>query len=187
MPEPDIASPMTEDARRGVYLGLGANLGADPAGTIVAALDRLDREPGIRVLRRSRLYRAPAWGPIPQPDYVNAVAELATALPAVALVERLLAVERALGRRRDGPRYGPRTIDLDLLVDGELVLDQPGASVPHPRIAERAFVLKPLVELAPRLLIPGLGAAAGLLAALGRAADAVCPIDCGVARPQAYP
>lgn len=162
--------------RRGIYVGLGANLGADPAQAILDALAALDREPGLRVLRRSRRYRTPPWGPLPQPDYVNAVAELAASLPTSAIVERLLAVERGLGRERAGPRYGPRTIDLDLLLDGDRVLTVPGVSVPHPRIAERAFVLVPLAELDPEVVVPGIGSARNLMAALGDGAREIHPI-----------
>jgi 2-amino-4-hydroxy-6-hydroxymethyldihydropteridine diphosphokinase len=163
--------------RRGVYVGLGANLGPDPAAAILAALDCLDREPCIRVLRRSRLYRAPPWGPVPQPDFVNAVAEIATTLATPDVVGRLLAVERRLGRRREGPRFGPRTIDLDLLLDGGRVVAEPGVAVPHPRLSERAFVLKPLTEIDPDVQVPGHGLASALLSGLGDAADAVRPIE----------
>lgn len=170
-------SAATGDWRRGVYIGLGANLGPDPGQTLLDALTALDREPGLRVLRRSRRYRTPPWGPVPQPDYVNAVAELAAALPTTAIVERLLAVERRLGRERDGPRFGPRTIDLDLLLDGAAVVDAPGATVPHPRIGERAFVLVPLVELDPEVVVPGAGSVRELLGALGPEAAQARPVE----------
>lgn len=171
--------PAPGDWRRGVYVGLGANLGPTPGDTILAALDALDHESGIRVLRRSSLHRSPPWGPVPQPDYVNAVAEVATTRPTAQLMECLLDVERALGRRRDGPRYGPRTIDLDLLVDGEAIVDAPGVSVPHPRIAGRAFVLVPLAELDPDVVVPGVGVVRELLAALGPEAAQVRPLGRG--------
>lgn len=164
---PNAADALPVGWRRGVYLGLGANLGASPAHNILEALDVLDREPGLHVLRRSRLYRSPPWGPVPQPDYVNAVAEVATGLATASILRSLLDVERALGRRRDGPRFGPRTIDLDLLLDGDRVVDLPGVTVPHPRLAERAFVLVPLGELSPDAVVPGAGALRDLLAALG--------------------
>lgn len=162
--------------RRGVYVGLGANLGPDPGATMLAAIEALDREPGLGVMRCSRLYRAPPWGPIPQPDYVNAVVELMCMLPTIEVVGRLLAVERDLGRRREGPRFGPRTIDLDLLLDGAAVVDAPGVSVPHPRIALRAFVLVPLAELDPEAVVPGIGCVRELLAALGPEAEHVSPL-----------
>ena len=101
-----------------------------------------------------------------QPRFVNAVVALETELGPRELLEQLLAVERALGRTRDGPRYGPRTIDLDLLVYGDDAFDEPGLHVPHPRLAERRFVLEPLFELAPDLVIPGAGPVSALLAGL---------------------
>jgi len=168
--------PAPRDWRRGVYLGLGANLGPRPGDTILTALGALDREPGIRVLRRSSLYRSPPWGPVPQPDYINAVAEIATTRSTAELIECLLTVERALGRRRDGPRYGPRTIDLDLLVDGEIIVNASWVTVPHPRIADRAFVLVPLAELDPDVIVPGVGVVRELLAALGPEAAQVRPL-----------
>jgi 2-amino-4-hydroxy-6-hydroxymethyldihydropteridine diphosphokinase len=156
------------DGRRGVYIGLGANLG-DPGVQLRAALDLLDREPGVHVLRASHGYRTPPWGPVPQPPYLNAVAELACSLEAGALLERLLAVERALGRTRDGARWGPRTIDLDLLLDGVQVHDLPGCRVPHPRLHQRAFVLVPLAELAAAADVPGQGTVAQCLQRLPQA------------------
>jgi len=152
-------------ALRGVYIGLGGNLD-DPAAQIRAALAALDRIPGTRVLAASPLYRSPAWGPVPQPAYLNAVAELETALAPDALLHELLAIERALGRDRSEARYGPRRIDLDLLLFANRSIDAPGLRVPHPRLAQRAFVLVPLVELAPALEVPGLGKAHDLLARL---------------------
>ena len=101
-----------------------------------------------------------------QPLFLNAVAELETILDARALLERLLEVERELGRVRSGERWGPRTIDLDLLVYGSASIDEGGFTVPHPRLHERLFVLEPLAELAPDLLVPGHGDVASLLARL---------------------
>ena len=97
---------------------------------------------------------------------MNAAARLSTELSPHALLESLLAVERALGRTRDGPRFGPRTIDLDLLLYDGAVVDEPGLTVPHPRLAERRFVLEPLAELDPGLIVPGRGPLVELLAAL---------------------
>jgi 2-amino-4-hydroxy-6-hydroxymethyldihydropteridine diphosphokinase len=159
---------LDHDGRRGVYIGLGANLG-DPVAQLRAALDALDREPGVRVLRVSHAYVTPPWGPVPQPDYVNAVAELACGLDAGVLLDRLLAVERALGRSREGERWGPRTIDLDLLLDGAHVHDLPGCRVPHPRLHQRAFVLVPLAELAAATEVPGQGTVAQCLGQLPHA------------------
>ena len=101
-----------------------------------------------------------------QPRFLNAVLALETDLGPRELLDRLLAVELELGRRRDGPRYGPRTIDLDLLVYGDEVVDEPGLHVPHPRLAERRFVLEPLFELDPDLVVSGVGRVSALLAGL---------------------
>jgi 2-amino-4-hydroxy-6-hydroxymethyldihydropteridine diphosphokinase len=151
------------------YVGLGANLGDAPA-TLRAAFAELDRLPGTRCSGASRLYRTPAWGVTDQPDFINAVAALDTTLAPQALLDALLAVERSFGRTRlaDGSdRWGPRTLDLDILLHGDARIDAPGLHVPHPRLHERAFALVPLVELAPALVIPGVGPAAEALARLG--------------------
>lgn len=141
------------------FLGLGANLG-DPETQILDAVRRLDRVPGIRVCRLSPAYRSTAHGP-PQPDYVNAAVEIETTLSPQLLLEVALQVERAMGRRRDGSRWGPRPIDIDLLLFDDVVLQgasaEPALAVPHPRIAERRFVLQPLCDLAPNLVHPVLG------------------------------
>jgi 2-amino-4-hydroxy-6-hydroxymethyldihydropteridine diphosphokinase len=148
------------------YVGLGANLG-DREGTIRAALARLDREPGISVRHVSRLRETEPVGPVTdQPRFLNGVAELETTLRAEELLQALLGVEAALGRTREGPRGGPRTIDLDLLLYGEAQLEAPGLTVPHPRLAERRFVLEPLAELAPGLKVPGKGTLEALLSRL---------------------
>ena len=106
------------------------------------------------------------WGYADQPRFLNAVAELETDEPPRALLARLLEIERELGRTREGPRYGPRTIDLDLLLYGDDRLDEPGLGLPHPRLHERAFVLEPLAELAPELVVPGFGPVKALLSRL---------------------
>jgi 2-amino-4-hydroxy-6-hydroxymethyldihydropteridine diphosphokinase len=103
------------------------------------------------------------WGLEEQPRFLNAVAELETTLSPRALLDRLLEIERGLGRTRDGPRWGPRTIDLDLLLFGSESIDEPGLTVPHPRLHERLFVLEPLAELDPELEIPGRGPVRALL------------------------
>lgn len=150
------------------FIGLGANLG-DPAGRVRAAFASLQALPASQLLKTSRLYRTPAWGVTAQPDFINAVAMIQTALPAPALLEALLDIERLAGRdrRSDGSdRWGPRTLDLDLLLYGDAVIDQPGLRVPHPHLHERAFVLLPLVEIAPDTHIPGVGPACRSLAAM---------------------
>jgi len=141
------------------YVGLGANLG-DREAAIRRAAELLGAE------RLSTLRETEPWGYADQPRFLNAVAELETEEEPRALLERLLAIERELGRVREGPRYGPRTIDLDLLLYGELQLDEPGITVPHPRLHERGFVLEPLVELAPELDVPGRGPVKALLSRL---------------------
>ena len=139
-----------------VFLGLGANLG-DPAATLVAARDALARLPQSRLLDSSALYRtAPVGGPPGQPDYANAVVALATALPPRELLAACIAIEERFGRQRQ-ERWGPRTLDIDLLLYGERVLDEPDLIVPHPRLHRRRFVLAPLCELAPRQVHPLLG------------------------------
>lgn len=143
------------------YVGLGANIG-DPEAQLGAALASLARLTATRVLARSRLYRSPPWGVLEQPPFINAVAALATALSARELLDALLAIERAAGRERR-ERWGPRVLDLDLLLHGDLELDQPGLRLPHPQLHRRAFVLVPLAEIAPDLVVPGQGALLDLL------------------------
>ncbi len=148
------------------FVGLGGNVG-DAKAALRAAFAELDALPGTRLLRASRLYRTPAWGVEDQPDFVNAAAMLETALSAQELLGRLLAIEREHGRDREtGLRWGPRTLDLDLLLYGDAVLDEPGLHVPHPRLHERAFALVPLAEIAPEAVIPGIGRIADALAKL---------------------
>jgi len=147
-------------------IGLGGNLG-DAATTLRQAFDALGALPGTRLLRVSRLYRTPAWGLTAQPDFINAVAVVETTLAPLALLEHLLAIERRFGRVRvDGERWGPRTLDLDLLLHGEARLDVPGLQLPHPRLHERAFALVPLVEAWPDAVIPGIGSAQACLDAM---------------------
>jgi 2-amino-4-hydroxy-6-hydroxymethyldihydropteridine diphosphokinase len=141
------------------YVGLGSNLG-DREAQILQAAELLD------LRRLSRIIETEPWGVVDQPRFLNAVGELETALEARALLDRLLEIERRMGRVRTGPRWGPRTIDLDLLLYGDEVLDELGLAVPHPRLHERSFVLEPLAELAPALKIPGNGTVQALLAKL---------------------
>jgi 2-amino-4-hydroxy-6-hydroxymethyldihydropteridine diphosphokinase len=135
------------------YVGLGANVG-NRRDNLDRAVELLARDPGIRVVAVSTVRETDPVGYVDQPRFLNAVAALDTDLAPRKLLDRLLAVERALGRKRTGPRFGPRTIDLDLLVYGDETVDEPGLTVPHPRLAERRFVLEPLAELAPDLVLP---------------------------------
>ncbi|WP_017916970.1 2-amino-4-hydroxy-6-hydroxymethyldihydropteridine diphosphokinase [Xanthomonas sacchari] len=138
-------------------IGLGGNLG-DAQATLRAALAALDTLPQTRLLRASQLYRSPAWGREDQPDFINAAALVTTTLPAPDLLQALLDLEHRHGRQRlPGERWGPRTLDLDLLLYAEAVIDLPGLQVPHPFLHQRAFVLLPLAEIAADAVIPGHG------------------------------
>ncbi len=137
-----------------VFVGLGANLD-DPIAQVKTALAELARLPQTRLLAASPLYRTPPMGPPGQADYVNAVAELSTSLAPHALLDELQRLERA-HRRVRAERWGPRTLDLDLLLYGDATLADERLSVPHPGLATRAFVLLPLADLAPELRVPGL-------------------------------
>ncbi|HEX7965817.1 MAG TPA: 2-amino-4-hydroxy-6-hydroxymethyldihydropteridine diphosphokinase [Gammaproteobacteria bacterium] len=150
------------------YVGLGANLQA-PASQVRRALDELAAVPNTRVTARSPLYKSPPLGPQDQPDYVNAAAAVETALAPLELLAALRAIEAAHGRRRDGTRWGPRSLDLDLLIYGDVTMQTPELTLPHPGVPERAFVLYPLHDIAPALVIPGLGAVSELRARLGDA------------------
>lgn len=147
------------------YIGLGANLG-DRRGTIERALELLAAAPGVEMLAVSTLRETDPVGFENQPKFLNGAAAVETALPAGELLGVLLRIERELGRTREGPRFGPRTIDLDLLLYGDAELDEPGLTVPHPRLHERRFALEPLVELAPGVVVPGRGAVDELLRGL---------------------
>jgi 2-amino-4-hydroxy-6-hydroxymethyldihydropteridine diphosphokinase len=141
------------------YIGLGSNLGdRERLITEAAAL--------IGAVRLSTLIETEPWGYGNQPLFLNAVAELETRLTPRQLLDHLLDVERRLGRERVGPRWGPRTIDLDLLLYGDETIDEPGLVVPHPQLAKRDFVLQPLAELVPSLKIPGIGTVQDALAGL---------------------
>lgn len=118
----------------------------------------------MTLMRQSRLYRSAAWGVRDQPDFVNAVVEIETILSARDLLETLLDLERRFGRVRNTARWGPRILDLDLLVYGDRTIDEPGLRIPHPHLQERAFVLLPLADIAKHLGIPGYGTVASLLA-----------------------
>jgi 2-amino-4-hydroxy-6-hydroxymethyldihydropteridine diphosphokinase len=147
------------------FIGLGANIG-NRRRTLAAALAALADEPGIEVVGVSSIRETDPVGVVDQPRFLNAAAALETELSARELLDRLLDVERRLGRTRTGPRFGPRTIDLDLLVYGDEEIDAPGLAVPHPRLHERRFALEPLRELDPGLVVPGRGPVGALLAGL---------------------
>lgn len=147
-------------------VAIGANIG-DPAAQVGAALDALAQLPDTHLTARSALYRSAAMGP-PQPDYCNAVCLLSTALSAHALLAACHRIEHAAGRRRTDTRWLPRELDLDVLVYGDRVFDEPGLRVPHPGVSERNFVLVPLAEIAPDLVIPGHGPVAALADGCGR-------------------
>lgn len=145
------------------HVALGANLG-DPRAQVLAAIEALAALPRTQLLARSRLYLTPPWGVTAQPPFVNAVAQLDTQLSPDDLLDEMLRLEREAGRMRDGERWGPRTLDLDLLLYGDTMCDDERLTLPHPRIAGRAFVLLPLADLDPDLEIPGQGRVADLLA-----------------------
>jgi 2-amino-4-hydroxy-6-hydroxymethyldihydropteridine diphosphokinase len=144
------------------YVGLGSNLG-DRAGTIRRALELLAARDDVEVEAVSTLRETDPVGYLDQPPFLNGAAALRTTLAPRALLEALLDVERELGRTRGGPRFGPRTIDLDLLLYGGETLDEEGLRIPHPRLHERRFVLEPLAELDPEPVVPGRGAVRALL------------------------
>ncbi len=160
------------------FVGLGSNLDG-PERRVAQALQSLARLPQARLVRHSRLYRTAPWGRSEQPDFINAVAEVATTLAPRTLLDTLLALERAQGRQRDGSRWGPRTLDLDLLAFDAVHLDEPGLTLPHPHLAERAFVLLPLAEIAPDWVIPGKGRVGDLAARVD--AQGCVPIEPGAA------
>jgi 2-amino-4-hydroxy-6-hydroxymethyldihydropteridine diphosphokinase len=147
------------------FVGLGANLG-DREATILRALAALAADPDVDVVRVSSLRETEPVGYLDQPGFLNGAVELETELRPRELLVRLLEIERSLGRTREGPPLGPRTIDLDLLLYGEERIAEAGLQIPHPRMHERAFVLEPLVELDPGLVLPGRGPLKSLLAAL---------------------
>ena len=149
-----------------VFVGLGSNLG-DREGTLRAAVGRLRHLPETEVLRVSTLRNTDPVGNVDQPRFLNGAVVLETGLSARQLLGRLLELERAFGRDRISvPAQGPRTLDLDLLLYGDDVIDEPGLEVPHPRLHERGFVLEPLAELDPALEVPGKGSIQTLLARL---------------------
>jgi 2-amino-4-hydroxy-6-hydroxymethyldihydropteridine diphosphokinase len=147
------------------YVGLGANLG-DREAMLRSALELLEAEPGIELVAVSKLRDTDPVGIADQPRFLNAAAAVETDLSPRELLDRLLGIERRLGRTREGPRFGPRTIDLDLLLYGDEQIDEPGLEVPHPRLHERLFALEPLADLDPDLVVPGRGPLADIVAGL---------------------
>jgi 2-amino-4-hydroxy-6-hydroxymethyldihydropteridine diphosphokinase len=166
---------MTGDASAGesiAYVALGSNLG-DRERHLRVALDALRALRGVSEVVASRVYETDPVGPGEQGPYLNAVARVSTDLSPRDLLDGLLAIERSEGRERGPVRNAPRTLDLDLLLYDEREIDEPDLVVPHPRMAQRAFVLEPLCDLAPDLVIPGASAPVSALAAAVRDADAV--------------
>lgn len=158
-------------------IGLGGNVG-DAAATLREALRALDGLPSTRLLAASALYRTPAWGNTAQADFVNAAALLRTSLDARTLLDALLETERHFGRDRGaGVQWGPRTLDLDLLLYGDAVIDEPGLRVPHPHLHERAFALLPLAGIAADMVVPRHGRIADLLRAVDASGCVPLPAD----------
>lgn len=146
------------------YIGIGSNLD-DPASQVKEALEELDGIPDSVLVSQSSLYASKPMGPADQPDYVNAVAALDTLLSAEELLQALQKIEQRLGRERDGEKWGPRIIDLDLLLYGKKTIKTDTLTVPHPGLHERDFVIIPLAEIAGNLNIPGKGLLSTLIAA----------------------
>lgn len=146
---------------RPAYIGLGSNLDG-PARQVETAIDRVDELDGARVVQRSSLYRSAPLGGIEQPEFANAVIAILTTLEPRTLLDALKSIERERGREPGGARWGPRVIDLDLLVYSRETIDTADLTIPHPGIASRNFVLLPLGEIAPELMIPGLGRVASI-------------------------
>jgi 2-amino-4-hydroxy-6-hydroxymethyldihydropteridine diphosphokinase len=144
-----------------VYIGLGSNLD-DPEAQVRSAIQELAIIPQCRVVVVSSLYESPPLGPQDQPDYINAVVKLETSLSAEELLEQMQKIEQQHGRQHER-HWGPRTLDLDLLLYDQMIINTEHLTVPHPQIASRAFVLCPLLEVAADIKIPGLGLAQPLL------------------------
>jgi 2-amino-4-hydroxy-6-hydroxymethyldihydropteridine diphosphokinase len=146
------------------YIGVGSNLG-DSRARVLAACEALGTLPRTQLVARSRLYRTRPFGPVPQGDFINAVAGLLTQLGTAELLAGIRGLEAAAGRVRS-ERWGPRTLDLDILVHGTERIETPELTVPHPGIPQRGFVLAPLADIAPTLEVPGMGRVEVLLRAL---------------------
>lgn len=154
---------MKSNLQGGIFIALGSNLG-DPIAQVEKAIEALQSEPSINLLKRSSLYRTEPVGLAGQPDYINAAVEIETTLTPFALLDTLKRIETRCGRVRNGVFWGPRVIDLDLLLYREEEIADRRLQVPHPEIASRRFVLLPLLEIAPQLHLPHLGALEQLLA-----------------------
>jgi 2-amino-4-hydroxy-6-hydroxymethyldihydropteridine diphosphokinase len=163
---------MTENFPAEASLGLGGNVG-DVVASFIYALRRLGEGPGVTLLRASSVYQTPPWGKLDQPNFLNMAVLVQTASPPRALLRLCLEIEQGRGRRRI-ERWGPRTLDIDILTYGDAAISEPDLELPHPRIAERAFVLAPLAEIAPQLQIAG-QEIAQLLALVDRAGVDIDP------------
>ena len=161
---------------RPAYVGIGSNLDS-PREQVLSGIAALRKIPDTRLVSRSSLYESEPMGPQDQPRFINAAAALLTLLGAEDLLGELRKIEDRHGRRRDGERWGPRTLDLDLLVHGSLVCERDTLTLPHPGIAARIFVLLPLSEIAPHMVVPGLSTVAALLAQLPGDGAAIEKLD----------
>lgn len=159
-PDPPIrghyASVAVAIERRRVmaYLGLGSNIG-DRASFLKQALEQLDNVPGVRVIRCSSIYETDPYGPVEQNDFLNLAVQIETIMPPLALLDTVQQIEKAMLRKRE-IHWGPRTIDLDILLYDQTIIHTERLALPHPEIARRAFVLKPMAEIAPHLVLPGI-------------------------------
>lgn len=164
------------DHWRPAYVGIGSNL-HDPSSQVRKAFAALQKLPHSGFARCSPLYRSAPMGPSDQPDFVNAVAVLLTKLDPHELLRELQQIEQTHGREREASHWGPRVLDLDLLVLGNLIIEEPALTIPHPGIAERNFVLFPLADIAPGLLVPGRASVQKLVADIGTAGPRIERID----------
>ena len=156
------------------YLGFGANLG-DRKKNLAQAVNALNDRPDLVILRISGIYETAPWGLTDQPDFLNMVAEFETSIPPAELLERVKKLEQSMGRE-EGPRFGSRLIDIDILLMGDLVVEEPDLIIPHASLHERAFVLVPLAELAPDAVHPVLGRSIADLARQVGGLDGVKPL-----------
>lgn len=158
------------------YIGLGSNLD-NPTAHVRTAIAEIDALPGVEIVARSSLYSSPPMGPQDQPHYINAVVAVRTRLGSHALLDALQMLERAHGRLRDGVHWGPRTLDLDILLYGDERADGPRLHLPHPGLKERDFVVLPLYEIAPALVLPDGESLADVATRLAASASAVAIDD----------